>query len=160
MTPISNRRFLCNERSRLQPGTPLYPVLPSKGNSPVSRGDSSASDPAPMLATLEECQWPEILFFDLWHVRGGRNLTGTPVTFGFLVARFYPTNDLVFSYRLSFYLFVHVLCNHFQEFFRVDRLDDVGICLLIHGFDGVIQSRISCEDDFPRSRKHPVDLRE
>src|SRR5207245_7460367 len=115
-------------------GRPLYRVLPSKSNSPVSRGDSSASDHAPMLATLEECQCPEILFFDLRHVRGGRNLAGTAVSFGVFVARFYPTNDLVFIYCLSICLFVYVLCNHSQEFFRFDRLDDVVICLLIYGF--------------------------
>src|SRR5207253_9269061 len=116
--------------------------------------------PLALLATLEETQCPEILFFDLRHVRGRWNLAGTPVSFGFFVARFYPIDDLVFSYCLSFCLFVYVLRNHLQEFFRVDGLDDVGICLSIYGFDGVVQSRISCEDDFPRFRKHPVDLRE
>src|SRR5438132_9048926 len=47
---------------------------------------------------VEECQCPEILFFDLRHVRGGRNLAGTTVSFGLFVARFDPTNDLVFSH--------------------------------------------------------------
>src|SRR5437660_12556385 len=92
----------------------------------------------------------EILFFDLRHVRGGRNLAGTPVTFGFFVARFYPTDDLVFSYCLSLCLFVYVLCNRFQEFFWVDRLDDVCICMLFHGCYGVVQIWISCCGGLPR----------